>query len=98
VWSKSKFQHLWKGACSIKYVSAWLERGMVKKDSFSMPGKGWTDWTENSQTGRRRRRRRRRRFAVPRPGATLSHQVKMAFRRLFGEDACMAGEEGAGGV
>jgi hypothetical protein len=36
---------------------------------------------QNSQTGRRRRRRRRSRrrkiFAVPRPGTTLSHLVKM---------------------
>jgi hypothetical protein len=34
--------------------------------------------TKNSETGRRRRRRRRRRrFLVPRPGATLSHLVKL---------------------
>jgi hypothetical protein len=42
---------------------------MVKKVSFGMPGKSWTDWTgptsENSETGRRRGR-----FVVPRPGAT----------------------------
>jgi hypothetical protein len=31
---------------------------------------------ENSETVRRRRKGRRWRFVVPRPGATLSHQVK----------------------
>jgi hypothetical protein len=43
---------------------------------------------ENSETVRGRRRRRRRRrggggriFVVPRPGATLSHLVKIHFRR-----------------
>jgi hypothetical protein len=39
--------------------------------------------------GRRRRRRRRgggRRFVVPRPGATLSHLVKIAPLGYFGED------------
>jgi hypothetical protein len=37
--------------------------------------------TEKSVTVRRRRRRRRRRgrrFVVPRPGATLSHLVKIS--------------------
>jgi hypothetical protein len=39
--------------------------------------------------GRRRRRRRRgggRRLVVPRPGATLSHLVKIAPLGYFGED------------
>jgi hypothetical protein len=31
---------------------------------------------ETSETGRRRIRIRRRLFLVPRPGATLSHQIK----------------------
>jgi hypothetical protein len=38
---------------------------------------------ENSETVRGRRRRgRERRFVVPRPGATLSHLVKIVFFRL----------------
>jgi hypothetical protein len=40
----------------------------------------------NSETVRRRRRRRRtrrRRFVVPRPGATLSHLVKIRLFRLI---------------
>jgi hypothetical protein len=48
--------------------------GHGQKHSFSMPGKGLTNWTEPTkmyQTGRRRRRRRRR-FVVPRPGAKVA--------------------------
>jgi hypothetical protein len=39
----------------------------------------------NSEMGRRRRRRRRRKFVVPRPGATLSHLVKIIDRMCYGQ-------------
>jgi hypothetical protein len=42
---KSQFQYGWKGAWSIKSVSAWLKRclSMAEKRSLRMAGKCWTD-------------------------------------------------------
>jgi hypothetical protein len=60
---KEGFSMVKKGSVVKKSISAWLEKGMVKKVSFSMPEKNWTDRTgptyENSETDRRRRRRTR---------------------------------------
>jgi hypothetical protein len=71
---------------SNEFEDFWYHRGVTVRQCHKICQKKVKIWSkscqkvvnnnETSETGRRKRRRRRR-FAVPKPGTTLSHLVKI---------------------